>query len=107
MHIRSNDNVVMLQGKDRGKTGKILRVSSSVGRKGLRQRVMVEGLNKIVKHQRARRRDQKGQIVHKERFVDISSVQLVCPKCGKPTRIGISAEGAAKIRVCKKCKGQI
>lgn len=99
MNIKKGDNVKMLSGKDRGKTGKVLHVFPEA------RRVVVEGLNKIKKHQRAKKQGQKGQIIEKERAVSISNVQLVCPKCSKPARAGHKKEGDKKVRVCKKCGG--
>ncbi len=99
MKIKKGDNVIMLIGKDRGKTGKISAV--------LDTKVVVEGLNTVKKHQRARKQGQKGQILTKERAVDSSNVQLVCPKCGKPTRVGRQEVGDKKIRVCKKCNAEL
>jgi len=86
----------MLIGKDRGKDGKVLNVSAG--------RVVVEGLNTIKKHQKARKQGQKGQIITKERSVDASNVQVVCPKCGKSTRIGHKIIAGKKLRICKKCQ---
>ncbi len=97
MNIKKNDNVKMLNGKDRGKTGKVLFSFPE------ESKVVVEGLNKVARHQRAKKQGQKGQVVHKERAVDLSNVMLVCKSCGKPTRIGKKVEGDKKIRVCKKC----
>ena len=100
MRIKKNDNVIMLSGKDRGKTGKVLVVLPRS------EKVLVEGLNLIKRHVRARKQGQKGQIVSKERAVSVSSVALVCKSCGKTTRIGYKVEGENKVRVCKKCKGE-
>ena len=97
MFIKKGDNVIMLTGKDRGKTGKILATVPAVNR------VVVEGLNTIKRHQRARKQGQKGQIIIKERAIDSSNVQLVCPQCGKATRIGHRVEGDSKLRICKQC----
>ena len=97
MKIKRGDNVIMLGGKDRGKTGKITHVFVD-GNK-----VVVEGLNLVKKHLRARKQGQKGQIVSKERAVSVSSVALVCKSCGKQTRVGYKIEGENKIRICKKC----
>jgi len=91
----------MLSGKDRGKKGKILFTFPEDNK------VIVEGLNMIKKHQRAKKQGQKGQIISKERRVDASSVQLVCPKCGLTARIGHKIEGDLKIRICKKCGADI
>jgi len=101
MKIRKNDNVVMLSGKDRGKTGRVLILLPK------EDKVVVEGLNLIKKHVRARKQGQKGQIISKERAVPVSSVALVCKSCGKPTRVGYKVEGESKVRICKKCKAEI
>ena len=101
MNIRKGDNVIMLGGKDRGKKGKVLFAFPA------EDKVVVEGLNTVKRHQRAKREGQKGQIISKEKAVNASSVQLVCPKCGKPTRIGHKVEGKNKTRVCKKCGAEI
>lgn len=103
MKIKKGDNVIMLSGKDRSKTGKILRVGLE------NNKVIVEGLNTVKKHMRARQKGQKGQIISKERFVSVSSVALICKSCGKPTRIGykISEDGKQKSRICKKCGGEV
>ena len=100
MKIRSNDTVVVLSGKDKGKTGKVLRVDV----KG--QKVVVEGVNVATKHQAPRRQGQEGGIIKVETPIYASKVQVVCPKCGKATRVGhkIGAEGK-KTRCCKKCGG--
>ena len=108
MNIKKGDNVIMLAGKDRAKTGKILSVAEVIGKGGLtRFRVVVEGLNTIKKHQRARKQGQKGQILTKERAIDASNVQIVCPKCGKATRVGHQLVADKKIRVCKKCNAEL
>lgn len=101
MKIKKGDNVMMLGGKDRGKTGKVLSVSPETAS------VVVEGLNQVKKHLRARKQGQKGQIISKERYVKAASVAVVCKSCGKPTRVGYKLESAGKIRVCKKCGAQL
>ena len=97
MKIRKGDNVVMLNGKDKGKTGKVNKVLAE------NNRVVVEGLNMLKRAVRARKQGQKGQIISKERSVNAASVALVCKSCGKPTRVGYKIEGATKVRICKKC----
>lgn len=101
MKIKKGDNVVMLGGKDKGKTGKVLVVLPE------NNRLLVEGLNMMKKHLKARQQGQKGQIVSKERAISVASVALVCKSCGKPTRVGFSLDGKTKSRVCKKCKATI
>jgi len=110
MNIKKGDKIKMLSGKDRGKTGKISSVLSAPKGRDLASggnKVVVEGLNKIKKHQRARKQGQKGQIIEVERAVNISTVQLICPSCGKPTRVGNKIEGQSKLRICKKCQARI
>ncbi|MDO8494993.1 MAG: 50S ribosomal protein L24 [bacterium] len=101
--IKKGDNVKMLSGKDRGKNGTV----SLVLAQGADARVVIEGLNKVKKHQRARKQGQKGQIISVERPVNISSVQLICKSCGKPTRVGFKVDGDKKERICRKCSATI
>lgn len=100
MKIRKNDNVIMLGGKDKGKKAKVILVFPE------RDKVVVEGLNLIKKHLRAKKQGQKGQIINKERAVSTSSVALICKSCGKQTRVGFKLENDNKIRICKKCKSE-
>jgi|SRR3989338_5149564 len=100
MKIKRGDNVIMLGGKDKGKKAKVILVFPE------RDKVVVEGLNLIKKHLKARKQGQKGQIVSKERAVNVSAVALVCKSCGKQTRVGFKIENDNKIRICKKCKAE-
>jgi large subunit ribosomal protein L24 len=102
MNIKKNDNVKVLTGKDRGKSGKILQVLPDT------RKVSVEGLNLLIKHLRPSKRGEKGQRIEFPAFVNASNVAVVCPKCGKTTRISYkivkSEDGKSKkYRVCKKC----
>lgn len=101
MKIKKNDTVRMLSGKDRDKAGKIIEVLAGEGK------VVVEGLNVIKKHLRPRRQGEQGQRVEIPRRIDASKVMVVCPKCSKPTRVGMRIEGGKKVRICKKCQGEI
>ena len=110
MHVHSKDQVVVISGKDKGKKGKIIAAYPKTGK------VVVEGVNMVTKHQKARNAMQPGGIIHKEAAIDASNVMLVCPKCGKPARIAhkvtmVEGENGAKkrkmIRVCKKCNAEI
>ena len=111
MKIKKNDNVIMLGGKDKGKKGKVILILPA--RRSLGEgepennKVVVEGLNLVKKHIRARKEGQKGQIISKERAVSASSVALVCKSCGKMTRIGYQFAGEDKLRICKKCKSEV
>jgi large subunit ribosomal protein L24 len=95
--IKKDDTVVVLTGKDQGKTGKVLKVIPEKGR------LVVERANFIKRHTRASQ-TAKGGILEKEAPLSISNVKLVCPACGKPTRVGrrTLAEGRT-VRYCKKC----
>lgn len=106
VHVKTGDTVILLTGKyedkftskgDR-KTGKIVEVSPK------EDKVIVEGINIITKHVKPTRMGEKGGIIRTEAPVYASKVQLVCPKCGKPTRVGHTFdEDGKKLRVCKKC----
>jgi large subunit ribosomal protein L24 len=103
MKIKKNDKVKILNGKDRGKTGKVLQVFPNEGR------VSVEGLNILIKHLRPQKRGEKGQRIEFPGLINISNVVLICPKCGKDTKIGYktvkSDDGSTKkFRICKKCQ---
>ena len=101
--IRKNDNVVVTTGKDRGKRGRVVRVVPD------KNRVIVEGVNIIKRHTKANpQRQIKGGLVEREAPLHASNVQLVCPECGKPTRIGRRVLGdGRKVRVCRKCEGVV
>ena len=100
--VRRNDNVVVTAGRDRGKQGRVLKVVPD------RNRVVVEGVNVIKRHTRPNpQRNIKGGIVEREASLNVSNVQLVCPECGKMTRIGHRIDGDRKVRICRKCEGVV
>lgn len=101
MKIRKSDNVKILSGKDRGKTGKVLRVLPEAGK------AMIEGLNLMKKHVRPRKQGEKGQRVSVPAAIDISNLMIVCPKCSKASRVGYKVTEKSKFRVCKKCGSEI
>lgn len=96
MRIKKNDNVMVISGKDKGKTGKITRAFPRL------DQVIVDGVNVKKKHQKARRGNQKGQIVEFAAPFHVSNVMIIDPKLKKPTRIGYITDGDKKIRVTKK-----
>ncbi|MFC1612387.1 50S ribosomal protein L24 [Patescibacteria group bacterium] len=99
MKIKKGDKVRILSGKDKGKTGPVTRVLSKSGK------VIVEGINMTTKHQRPRKEGDKGTKIQFPAPLVISNVIVICPKCGKETRINfIKQENNKKIRQCKKCK---
>jgi len=101
MRIKKGDTVLINSGKDRGKTGKVIEVFPKD------QRIMVEGINVVKKHVRAKRSGEKGQRVEVPRPFNVSNVKLICPKCKKPSRIGARIIEKRKYRVCKKCNQEI
>ena len=101
MKIKKADNVMIISGKDRGKTGRILKVFPE------HSTILVDGVNMRKHHERPRQQGKKGEIVTRPLPVHVSNVMLVCSKCGKPARIGYSEQGGAKGRVCKKCGSEV
>ena len=101
MNIRTDDKVIVLSGKDKGKEGKVLRADPK------NNKVVVEGVNVATKHQAARKQGQEGGIIKVETPIYACKVMLVCPKCGKPTRVGHTVIDGEKVRACKKCGAAI
>lgn len=98
LHIRKDDTVVVLSGKDKGKKGKVLETSPK------EQKVIVEGINMVTKHVKPRRQGETGGIVKAEGAMYAAKVMVVCPSCGKPTRVAHKVlENGTKKRACKKC----
>lgn len=98
LHIKRDDQVVVLSGEDKGKKGKVIGVDHKNGT------VIVEGVNMVKKHQKARRQTEVSGIVEKEAAMPASKVMHICDKCHKPTRIAYKVlESGEKVRVCKKC----
>jgi large subunit ribosomal protein L24 len=96
--LKKEDNVLVIAGKDKGKIGRILKVFPGEGR------AIVEGVNRIKKHVKPTPRNPQGGIIEVFGKVHISNLMLVCPKCKKPTRVGIKIlEDKRKLRYCKKC----
>lgn len=98
-HVKKNDTVVVLSGKDKDKRGKVLGVEPK------RNKVLVDGVNVVHRHTKPRPpRFPQGGIIEKTMPIDLSNVMLVCPKCDKPTRISIKVDTAGRrTRVCKHC----
>ena len=101
MNVKKGDTVVVLSGKDKGKKGKVQRTVPSEAK------VVVEGINMVTCHTKPRRQGEEGGIVCREAALYASKVQVVCPKCGKATRVGHKVEGGKKTRVCKKCGAEL
>ena len=97
VHVKTGDKVVVINGRDRGKQGKVLQVSPSEGK------VIVEGVNIVSKHVKPRKMGEAGGIIKAESALYADKVQLICPKCGRPTRVGhMIDDKGKKVRVCKK-----
>lgn len=97
MNVKVNDNVLVLTGKYKGKQGKVLKTDPKKGT------VIVEGVAIVHKHEKARKANETSRIVTEESPIDVSNVEIVCDKCGKPTRVGHTFVDGKKVRVCKKC----
>ena len=98
VHVKTGDTVVVLSGSEKGKKGKIIAVSPKEGK------VIIEKVNLVSKHVKPRRMGETGGIVEAEGAMYASKVQIVCPRCGKPTRIAHKLlEDGSKERICKKC----
>ena len=101
MKIKKNDTVKILSGKDRGKTGKVIKVDLKS------QRLIVEGLNLYKKHMKPKRQGEKGEVNNISRPINVSKLMIVCPNCKQPTRTGVRFEKDNKFRYCKKCQSRI
>ena len=105
MNIRKDDKVVVISGKDKGKEGKVLVANPKAGK------VVVEGINVMTVHVKPRGQGQEGGIFHREAAINACKVQVVCPKCGKPTRVGYSFKEEdgkkVKVRLCKHCGAEL
>ena len=99
--IKKGDTVVVIAGKEKGKSGKVTDVSPKDNK------VLVEGVNIVTKHQKARKQDEKSQIVKKNAPVEASNLMVVCPSCGKATRVAHNTVDGKKVRICKKCSASL
>jgi len=101
MKIKKGDNILIIAGKDKGKTGKVIKALPKEAK------ILIEGMNLRKKHVRPKRQGEKGQVVQVPAFLNVSNVKMVCPKCGKAVRIGYKIEKDIKQRICKKCRQAI
>lgn len=98
--LKKEDSVRVVNGKERGKTGRILRIDRDNGR------VFIHGMNMVKKAVKKRKQNDRGGIIDIEGSVAVSDVMIICSACG-PTRIGYKREGDEKVRVCRKCGGAL
>lgn len=101
MTVKKGDNVVVITGKDKGKTGKVLEVFPKDNK------VLVDGVNIVTKHKKARTQQEKSEIVKKAAPFEASNVLVVCPVCGKATRVAHKEINEKNARVCKKCSASL
>jgi large subunit ribosomal protein L24 len=101
MMIRKDDTVMVMTGDDKGSTGRVLRILTE------KNKVVVEGVNRVYRHVKPNRRNQQGGRLSKEMPVDASNVQIFCPACRTGVRVGKRIEAGKKERVCKKCGGSL
>ncbi|MBU3925637.1 50S ribosomal protein L24 [Patescibacteria group bacterium] len=101
MNIKKGDNVKIIAGKDRGKTGKVTHAFPKLNR------IVVEGINVHKRHRKPKRQGKKGQIVQMPMPIDISNAKIICSGCNKPTRISKKIVGTRKVRACKKCGAEL
>ncbi len=101
MRIRKGDNVQVLSGNDKGKTGEVLEVMQK------EDKVVVKGVNVRKKHVKARKQGDESGIIPVECAIPASKVNVVCPKCGKVTKVGYRVDSDKKVRVCKKCGAEL
>ena len=98
LHVKKDDTVVVITGKDKGKSGKVMEAYPAKGK------VLVGGVNVVTKHKKAQGQPDPGGIIHQENVIDASNVMLQCPKCNKATRTGKKVlDDGKKVRFCKKC----
>ena len=101
MRIKKGDNVQVLSGNDKGKTGEVLEVMPKA------DKIVVKGVNIRKKHVKARKQGEESGIISVVCAIPSSKVNVVCPKCGKATKVGYSVEKDQKVRVCKKCGAKL
>ncbi|NOX24654.1 MAG: 50S ribosomal protein L24 [Deltaproteobacteria bacterium] len=101
-NVKTNDQVEVIAGKDKGRVGKVLRVDRN------NNLAVVEKINMVKRHTKPNQANQQGGIIHKEALINISNLMVICPKCSKTSRIGrkLISDGS-KIRFCKKCGEQV
>jgi large subunit ribosomal protein L24 len=103
LHVKKDDEVLVLAGKDRGKSGRVLRVFPT------KKRAVVENINMLRKHTRPNpQKNIKGGVVERESPIHLANLMVICRECGKPTRVSYSLlSDGKKVRTCRKCNGTI
>jgi LSU ribosomal protein L24P len=101
MKVKKGDKVKVIYGKDKGRQGVIERVYKKSNK------VLIPGINLFKRHLKKTEQNPQGGVVDVPRPIDVSKLMLICPKCGKPTRVGFKREKGSKVRYCKKCQSKI
>lgn len=101
LHVKKDDTVVVISGDDKGKKGKVLKVSPA------ERKVIVDGVNVVTKHAKPRKQGEAGGILKVEGAIYADKVQLFCEKCGKATRAAYKTQDGKKVRVCVKCGAEL
>ena len=101
MKIKKGDKVEVLSGNDKGKTGEVIEVIPKL------DKIVVKGVNIRKKHVKARKQGEESGIISVECAIPAAKVNVVCPKCGKATKVGYSVEKDEKVRICKKCGAKL
>ncbi len=101
MKVKKGDNVLIISGKDKGRTAKILKSFPKDSK------ILVEGINMRAKHMRPKRQGEQGQVVQVATPLHVSDAKFLCPKCGKAARVGYKVENNKKVRICKKCQSEV
>ncbi len=101
MKLKKGDTVLIISGKDKGRTAKILKSLVKEGK------ILVEGINLKKKHIKPKKEGEKGQVLSIAAPLDASDVKFICPKCGKATRLGYRINNDKKNRICKKCQSEV
>ncbi|OGZ69914.1 MAG: 50S ribosomal protein L24 [Candidatus Staskawiczbacteria bacterium RIFCSPHIGHO2_12_FULL_38_11] len=101
MKLKKGDTVLIISGKDKGRTAKILKSLPK------ELKILVDGINLKNKHVKPKKQGEKGQVVKVPAPLEVSNAKLICPKCGKAARVGYKIIGDKKFRFCKKCNSEI
>jgi large subunit ribosomal protein L24 len=101
MKIKKGDEIKVVAGKDKGKTGKVEKVLSKI------DKVLIPGINEYKKHLKGNASGQRSEVITIAKPLPIANVMFVCPKCHETARIGYGIEGDKKVRICKKCKSSV
>ena len=99
MKIHKNDKVKIIVGKDKGREGKVEKIYKN------QKKVLIPGVNIYKRHIKKSEKMPQGGLIEVPRPINVDKVMLICPQCGKPTRVGYTKEKNRKLRICKKCKG--